>query len=312
MNKIAIPLALFCFAFCTKQTNQKISEHFFGPPVSTGELTNPLTDEISGLAASRKYPGMFWAHNDSGDKARLFLLDTTAQVRLVVWLKGARNRDWEDIAVGPGPDASKTYVYVADIGDNQAVYKEKVIYRFAEPDWKENEITITDFDSVAFVYPDGRRDAETLLIDPLTFSLFVLSKREKQLHLYRLTWPPNTASVVEAELLADNLAFNSMAEPKGYHPLYYSQVTGGDVSPDGTEILIKDYSTVYYWKRKPGQTIAEVLQTTPYLLPYTPEPRGEAIAFTVTGSGFYTLSERADGKNPQLWFYPRHKQATQP
>ena len=54
-------------------------------------------------------------------------------IKLTCTLAGVENRDWEDIAVGPGPDASKSYVYVADIGDNEGQYQYKYIYRFEEP-----------------------------------------------------------------------------------------------------------------------------------------------------------------------------------
>ena len=33
-------------------------------------------------------------------------------------IAGADNCDWEDIAVGPGPDPQKTYIYIGDIGGN--------------------------------------------------------------------------------------------------------------------------------------------------------------------------------------------------
>ncbi|MCS6973305.1 MAG: hypothetical protein NZM13_02355 [Cyclobacteriaceae bacterium] len=248
---------------------------------------------------------MIWTHNDSGDKARLFLLDTAAQTRMVVYLRGAYNRDWEDMAIGPGPDSTRQYVYVGEIGDNLAVYRTKVIYRFPEPDFTEGQVTIAQFDSIRFVYPDGRRDAETLMVDPLTRDIYILSKREKNLHLYRLAYPQSVTDVITAELLSDNLTFNGLGEAKGYDLRYYNQVTGGDISADGREILIKDYSSVYYWIRKPNQTVEEVLTKKPYLLPYKPEPRGEAIAFAADGSGYFTLSEAVDGTMPYLFFYKR-------
>lgn len=291
---------------CSLQNNtEPVTTNFFdkGFPVAT--LSDPVLNEVSGIAASRKHAGMIWTHNDSGDKARLFLLDTAAQTRMVVYLRGAYNRDWEDMAIGPGPDSTRQYVYVGEIGDNLAVYRTKVIYRFPEPDFTEGQVTIAQFDSIRFVYPDGRRDAETLMVDPLTRDIYILSKREKNLHLYRLAYPQSVTDVITAELLSDNLTFNGLGEAKGYDLRYYNQVTGGDISADGREILIKDYSSVYYWIRKPNQTVEEVLTKKPYLLPYKPEPRGEAIAFAADGSGYFTLSEAVDGTMPYLFFYKR-------
>ncbi len=300
------------FAFCVKQQGEKISDNLFEPGKHLAKLADRSISEASGIVASRRHAGMFWVHNDSGDSARLFLLDTLGRTRMMVRLKGARNRDWEDIAAGPGPEAGKSYLYVADIGDNQARYNEKVIYRFEEPDFVEGEVTLASFDSIRLVYPDGPRDAETLLVEPHTSDLYILSKREKKLHLYRVAWPYHTGTTNTAVLEANDITFNHLGEPRGYHSMYYNQVTGGDISPDGSEILIKDYSTVYYWKRQPGQSVAEVLRTRPFLLPYRPEPRGEAIAFSADGKGYYTLSEEADGIVPDLIFYARKKSVTQP
>ncbi len=300
------------FYACAERNGEKISTGLFAPGIGLSPLADPFIREASGMACSHRHPNLLWVHNDSGDSARLFLIDTLARTHMVVWLKGARNRDWEDIAVGPGPEAGKTYVYVADIGDNAAVHEEKVIYRFEEPEQTKGELILTAFDSIRFTYPDGRRDAETLLLDPLTRDLFILSKREETLHLYRLAWPQNTNSVISARLVANDLTFHRLGEPRGYHPLYYNQVTGGDISPDGFEILIKDYSTVYYWKREAGQPVEAVLRARPFLLPYLPEARGEAVAFSANGKGYYTLSENTGEGIPTLIFYPRIEKATQP
>ena len=52
-------------------------------------------------------------------------------------INDATNYDWEDIAVGPGPEEGKSYIYVGDIGGNipQPGY---AIYRVEEPDVLED------------------------------------------------------------------------------------------------------------------------------------------------------------------------------
>jgi hypothetical protein len=224
-----------------------------------------------------------------------------------VKLPGIRNRDWEDMAAGPGPDSTKSYVYIAEIGDNDARYEVKYIYRFEEPFFRGADTTILQVDSIRFVYPDGNRDAETVMVDPLTRDLFILSKREKKVNLYRLPFPQPVAEVATAELAVAGLDFHRLGEEKGYHPRYFNQVVGGDISPDGSEVLVKDYSSVYYWKRRQGESINELLQRTPEILPYAPEARGEGIAFSLNGWGYYTISEEVDGHIPHLVFYRRKK-----
>ena len=47
------------------------------PPV---KIDSEQLLEGSGLAASRRPPGVFWTHNDPGDSARLFAIDRQGRV----------------------------------------------------------------------------------------------------------------------------------------------------------------------------------------------------------------------------------------
>ena len=53
--------------------------------------------------------------------------------RAIYALDGATAIDWEDIAIGPGPQAETPYLYVGDIGDNAERRPNIVVYRVAEP-----------------------------------------------------------------------------------------------------------------------------------------------------------------------------------
>ena len=94
----------------------------------TGRLAAPEATEISGLVASPTQPGVLWAHNDSGDRARIFALRNDGSLIASLDVPGAEATDWEDIAVGPGDD-----LLLGDIGDNQSVRKDIDIYRVPEP-----------------------------------------------------------------------------------------------------------------------------------------------------------------------------------
>ncbi len=245
------------------------------------------------MVASRTHPGLLWTHNDSGDKARIFLIDSLGRHRATVSLKGISNRDWEDIAVGPGPEDGKTYVYVGEIGDNLARHEYKYVYRFQEPVISTQDITVelSQIDSIKFKLPDGIRDCEALMIDPHTKDLYIFSKRESAVNLYRLAYPQSTAKILIAEKVLEALPF--------------TLIVAADWSADGKEILIKDYEQVYYWRRSNHEPITELLKAQPILLPYHQEPQGESIAFDYWGKGYYTLSEEAKGVKPALMFYKR-------
>lgn len=276
--------------------SKRVFDHgIFEIGTSIGVLDNGEIDEASGLAYSMANPPLLWTHNDSGDKARLFLINDNGQHKATFYLKGMTNRDWEDIAVGPGPDKNKSYVYVGEIGDNLGIFKYKYVYRFPEPVVSSaNTVTIDtiyQIDSIKFQLSDRPRDAEALVVDPLTRDIYIFSKREeKHVNLYALPYPQSTKSLNTARLLRQ---------------IPFTQIVAADISPDGQELLVKNYKNVYYWRREGEESITQLFDKTPARLPYAEEPQGEAIAFDFGGNGYYTLSEAPYHKRPHLMFYKR-------
>src|SRR6476620_771456 len=105
----------------------------YGPPRKVGALKDKAIDESSGLVASRSIPGKYWTHKDSGDGPFLYLINEQGNLSGVWRVAGAQAIDWADISIGTGSEAGKNYLYIADIGDNDSVRKEIVVYRAAEP-----------------------------------------------------------------------------------------------------------------------------------------------------------------------------------
>ena len=95
----------------------------YGPPTKIATIKEKSISESSGLAASRSTPGAYWTHNDSGDGPFIYAFDTRGDSYGVFRVTSAEARDWEDIAAGPGPQANKSYLYIGDIGDNDAKRK---------------------------------------------------------------------------------------------------------------------------------------------------------------------------------------------
>ncbi|MFC1508902.1 kelch repeat-containing protein [Candidatus Omnitrophota bacterium] len=248
--------------------------------------------EASGIAASRKNEDVLWTHNDSGDSNRIFALDTQGRHLGVYTIEGADNRDWEDMAVGPGPVAGQHYIYIGEIGDNSAQHDLKLIYRVPEPDVHANQspidTTITGVETITFQYPDGNRDAETLMVDPLTKDIYVVSKREYSVRVYLATFPQSTTETI----ILDHAA-----------TLPLSLMVGGDISASGLEILMKSYDYMFYWSRTPEQSLPQVLENEPVIVPYIREPQGEAVCWASDGMGYYTISEEYQ-RSAHLYFYP--------
>lgn len=276
---------------CNQTKTQQINSSVFESAVSQGVIEGNKIREASGLAASFNNPGMLWTHNDSGNIADIFLISEKGEIKCTVHLSGIKNRDWEDIAVGS--EGEKNYLYIAEIGDNNAAYDTKFLYRIEEPQIAEGvtDTTIHQIDKIEFTLSDGARDTEALTIDPVSKNFYILSKRERQVNLYRLSFPLSTTESMIAKKVLEGLPF--------------SLIVAADISKDGSEILTKNYDHVFYWKRTPGELVEDVFKRTPERLRYNPEPQGEAIAFDPDGTGYYTLSEQKKKMPQHLYFYKR-------
>ena len=289
MNKII----LFGFAIvigCNKPGRKEvISEGLFTVGESMGIVDERLV-EASGLVASVNNPGYLWSHNDSGNPSEIFLIDQHARIKLTCKFINLENRDWEDIAVGTSLSEGKTYIYVGDIGDNQALYPTKLIYRFEEPVFTDQqEIIISEYDTLIVKLPDGVRDSEAMMIDPISLDIFLFSKREDSVRLYQIQYPFD-----QDLLLAERIAI-----------LPFHNINAADISNDGSEVLIKDYDKIYYWRKEGKESIRELLLKKPIELPYEKGPQDEAITWMRDGSGFFTLGETVGGEGGNLVFHKR-------
>lgn len=239
--------------------------------------------EISGIVSSRKNPSLVYMHEDSGNRNVVFVYDTLGVFKGEIVLFGVSNRDWEDIAIGPGPEEGEIYVYVADFGDNRSVREFVRIHFFPEIDLSAElqkdtpfKIILEDFETIEYQYPDGPRDAETLMIDPFTKDLIVVTKREVNVHVYQLPFPQRTSGMAEVHF-------------RGRLP--FRTIVGGDISPNGQEMLIKDYGTVYHWEVEENDPIKTLFKQTPSTVAYVPEVQGEAVGWTYRGDGYFTITE---------------------
>jgi len=255
--------------------------HQFSAGVSQGNVQSSAINEASGVAASRRNPGVLWVHNDSGDSARVFAM-TTAGVHLGIYnLTGASAVDWEDIAIGPGPVTGAHYIYAGDIGDNNGVRANIVVYRVQEPAVSPTQqpvnVNLGGVQAFTLQYEHGARDAETLMVDPTTGDLYIVTKRESRSRVYRAAASSLTTSGTVMLYLVAELTWNT--------------ATGGDISPQGDEIIIRNYSSAYVWARPPGSNLWDAFSGTQYPVTLIVEPQGEAIGYNANGSGFYTTSE---------------------
>lgn len=247
-------------------------------------LAEPELNELSGIVA---LDSGLWAHNDSGDEARVFRLDEAGATRAVVRLEGVQAFDWEDMT-GAGPAAGE--LFVGDIGDNEGIRNEVTVLRFAVPEPPPvGEVTIPagDIQTITLRYPDGPRDAETLLVDPATRDIVIVHKRfGGASEVYQA--PEADWADGEAELERIGIV------DVGDTPL--DATTAGDVGADGQVVALRTYAAVLVFPRDEDQSLAEALvENEPCDAPTRLEVQGEAITFTQ--EGYLTVSE---GDRPRI------------
>ncbi len=246
--------------------------------------------EISGIAASRQHDRLLWAHNDSGDSARLHLIDADTGADLGVWpLEGASAFDWEDMAIHS--DAAGVHrIYVADLGDNFRIRRDIRIYRVVEPadPTMPAPLSVEEF---IFIYPDGPTDAESLFVDPETGDVIIVSKSwdDSPTSIYRGPADTPPATPTELEKVGE-------VDLSGLHPL----ATAAEITADGRVIGLRTINEVLLWDRPPGVDVATAMAGEPCLALAASEAQGEALTFLPDGSGYITISE---GDNPPVhWF----------
>jgi len=248
-----------------------------------GTFSSPQIAECSGMVASQRNAGILWVHNDSGDAARLFAVAEDGTLRGTYTLQGAGAVDWEDLAWGPCSDHGwADCLYVGDIGDNAKTRARVQIYRVPEPlvpvEGPPVDEALAGVERFDCEYPDGPHDAEALLVDPAEGIPYVVTKDVAgSTAAYRFPSPPEagTTEILEKVAVLQGRAL----------------LTAGDVSPDGSRILLRGYAGAFEYPLPVGGEFADMFLQTPCAKALAPETQGEALAMGPSGLEIFTASE---------------------
>jgi hypothetical protein len=252
-------------------------------PVQLSSFQDPQIDESSGIVASTRRDDIVFTHNDSGDSARFFAIDRRGCTVGVFTAPGVQATDWEDIARGPGNS-----LWLGDIGDNDAKRSEVVVHRFEEPAVgaagagggcpaaPEQAVAPTSY---RLRYEDGPHNAETLLVDPRTSQVFVITKSFTDGALYAAPNPLRTDDVNVLRKVADVRA--------------PGLATGGDIAPDGKSVAVRGYGEIDIRAIPNGNLAAAFAPGAPVQRLDAPDSgkQGEGLGYTRTGDGLMTSSE---------------------
>lgn len=186
--------------------------------------------ETSGLLVFR---GKIWTFNDSGGAAVLYALDTsTFQVVQQISLSGATNVDWEDIAM------DDTYIYVADIGNNNGNRDDLTIYRIYQSSIPINGNASVNTTKIHFTYEDQKEllhsknhnfDCEAIVAVEDSLFLFTKNRADQQCNLYVL---PSESGTFVARKKA-NFNTNGL-------------ITGADLQRESKQVFLTGYTQRTY------------------------------------------------------------------
>ncbi|MFK4086839.1 hypothetical protein ACI2LF_22210 [Kribbella sp. NPDC020789] len=260
--------AATCFTLATAALPAAAAGPTPVPPKKLFTMSDSRLKESSGLAKSHKYDDLYWTVNDSGDTARVFGVDTSGDVKAVLKFK-AEVHDVEAVAVD-----SEGTIYIADIGDNAKSRDMIEIYTIPEPATLESAENVR-YHRYDFKYPDGAHDAETLLIQPETDRLFIVTKSTKAGAIYAAPATPSREGTNRLTKLA--------AAPAG-------AFTDGTFLPDGKRAVLRTYVDV----------VTVAWGDTPTLVARGPAPitQGESIA---VGPADNTVLVGSEGSNSAVY-----------
>lgn len=271
----------------------------FAGPVAAATLAEPRNREASGLAASRRTPGLLWTHNDSGGEPVLYAVSPdTGDLRGKVRIKGVANTDWEDIASFERD--GQAWLVVGDVGDNFAQRPFILLHFIEEPAASAlapaRETEIAPAYTLRVVYEDLARDCESLAVDARDGAVYLLSKREAVPRLYRLPLAPSRETVVARRIgtvphLPQPDFFQRLfKKPTG---AYRASPTAMDFAPDGSAALVLTYGDLLLFPRAAGESWADALAKPPVVLAPHDLPQAEGACFAADGRALFVASEES-------------------
>ncbi|SNR47193.1 hypothetical protein [Actinomadura mexicana] len=246
-------------------------------------IKDPRITESSGLAASARHRGVVYTHNDSGGVPKVYALGPDGRVAAVLTLAGAGARDWEAMAIGKD-GRGRPAIFVADIGDNLGgAWPYVTVYRIPEPARLVSQtLRATRFQ---IKYEDGPRNAETMMINPRTNRLYIVSK------LFG-------GDVYEAPARLRTGGSNVLRKV-GDAPAI---ATDGAFAPDGRTCVIRTYFGARLYSvgadGRPGKTIES--------LDLPRQVQGESVTYTPDGRSLLVGSE---GRNQPVYRLPLPEEA---
>ncbi|WP_295873917.1 hypothetical protein [uncultured Zhongshania sp.] len=271
---------------------------------------NKWLTEMSGVAASNIYKNHFWAHNDSGDRGRLFSFDSTGKTQTELRINGSSAFDWEDMS--SFKDSSGSYLLIGDIGDNMMLRPFADVYLVSEPkDLRKPIIHANIKRRYSLIYEDGPHDAEAMAVDATERFVYILTKRDAHPRLYRFSLDAISGKLIPLNYLGEIRSIPSIEKHKAQRQ---GGISGGsptamEINSSGDIAMIVTLRNTYFFKRERNQSWLDALNKNPYARINNRLRQAESGTFTQDGKKVLIGSE---GQPAMLEFsdtplYPNRK-----
>lgn len=275
----------------------------YGDAVLAGTLASEQLTETSGLVASRRRDDLLWAINDSGTAPLLHAVGVDGADRGNLTVEGANAVDWEDVA--SFEHAGRSYLLVADTGDNLSWRKRVELLVVEEPDFDGAALAAGASAApawrIAFRFEDGPRDCEAIAVDGER--VLLVAKRTEPPGLYELPLLPHHLAVApkdeESLLVARRIGDVPGIPPPTRSDVgvarwlgrYFAMPTALDIAPGGRFAAILTYREAYLYERGDGEDWPAALARAPQRIPLPAMAQAEGIAFARDGRSLFVTSE---------------------
>lgn len=296
MLRLRAPLAAIALGLClagAPLAEPAPSESSGAPqPELLALIREPSLREISGLAVSRRHPGLLWVHNDSGYAAELHAVDRRGRRQATLRLEGIEAIDWEDLAAFTLD--GRHYLLVADTGDNGGRRSELVVHVVEEPA-ELVDAEVKPAWSQRLRWPDGPRDVEAVAVDGAAREILFIAKKRVPPQLLSLPLGPQRG-VAHARVRA-GLAGIAPPSPtelaaNARFGKYRAQITAADLSEDGLRLAVLNYRRAHVFTRSADEDWASALARAPREYSFGWVAQAEAIAFEPDGDALLLSGER--------------------
>ncbi|QRM90952.1 hypothetical protein FG167_03315 [Lacinutrix sp. WUR7] len=245
-------------------------------------------NEVSGTEVVSN-SDFIWMVNDSGNKPKLFGLDTKGKIKKELEIE-AKNHDWEDLASDPEGN-----IYIGDFGNNESKRKNLAILKVNASNLQSD--ASVEIERISFKYPDQEKfppkknkryfDCEAFFYHNNSFYLFTKSRVKDDFGKTSVYKIPANPGMHEAELLG---TYSNCSDLRCW-------ITAADISPDGTKMVLLNQKSVLLFTNFKGN---DFFNGTIKEFPFSYESQKEGISFKDNNT-VYITDEKAHGAGGNLY-----------